>query len=64
MPIMAEKLYKEVLSLPLEARADLTERHVATLAEEIPSEIICHAAFPMRYTITGTKNVTAFRFMP
>jgi hypothetical protein len=39
MPTTAEQLYKEALSLPLEARADLTERLVATLAEEIPSEI-------------------------
>ena len=39
MPTSAEQLYKEALSLPLEARADLTERLVASLAEEIPSEI-------------------------
>jgi putative addiction module component (TIGR02574 family) len=39
MPTTAEQLYQEALSLPLEARADLTERLVATLAEEIPSEI-------------------------
>ena len=39
MPTTAEHLYQEALSLPLEARADLTERLVATLAEEIPSEI-------------------------
>ena len=39
MPTAAEHLYQEALSLPLEARADLTERLVATLAEEIPSEI-------------------------
>jgi putative addiction module component (TIGR02574 family) len=39
MPTTAEQLYQEVLSLPLEARADLTERLVASLAEEIPSEI-------------------------
>ena len=39
MPTSAERLYNEALSLPLEARADLTERLVATLAEEVPSEI-------------------------
>jgi hypothetical protein len=39
MPTTAEQLYQEALSLPLEARTDLTERLVATLAEEIPSEI-------------------------
>ena len=39
MPTTAEQLYKEALSLPLEARADLTERLVATLVEEIPNEI-------------------------
>ncbi len=39
MPTTAEQLYQEALSLPLEARADLIERLVATLAEEIPSEI-------------------------
>jgi putative addiction module component (TIGR02574 family) len=39
MPTTAEQLYREALSLPLEARADLIERLVATLAEEIPSEI-------------------------
>ena len=39
MPTTAEHLYQEALSLPLEARADLTERLVAALAEEIPSEI-------------------------
>jgi hypothetical protein len=39
MPTTVEQLYQEALSLPLEARADLTERLVATLAQEIPSEI-------------------------
>jgi hypothetical protein len=39
MPTSAEQLYKEALSLPLEARADLTERLVVALAEEIPNEI-------------------------
>jgi hypothetical protein len=40
MSTSAEQLYKEALSLPLEARADLTERLVAVLAEELPNEIM------------------------
>ena len=39
MPTTVEQLYQEALSLPLEARADLTERLIATLVDEIPSEI-------------------------
>jgi hypothetical protein len=37
--LLRNSFYQEALSLPLEARTDLTERLVATLAEEIPSEI-------------------------
>ena len=39
MPTTAEQIFNEALSLPLEARAGLTERLVARLAEEVPGEI-------------------------
>jgi hypothetical protein len=39
MPTTAEQILNEALSLPLEARADLTERLVARLAEDVPVEI-------------------------
>jgi hypothetical protein len=39
MPTTAEQIFNEALSLPLEAGADLTERLVARLAEEVPDEI-------------------------
>ena len=39
MPTTVEQLYQEALSLPIEARADLTERLIATLVDEIPNEI-------------------------
>ena len=39
MPTTAEQIFNEALSLPLEVRADLTERLVASLAQEVPDEI-------------------------
>ena len=39
MPKTAEHLYEEALALPAEARAELTERLVASLAEDIPVEV-------------------------
>lgn len=35
----AEKLYLEAFALPFESRVELTERLVASLAENIPAEI-------------------------
>lgn len=34
-----EKLYQDVLALPAEARVELTERLVASLAVDVPAEI-------------------------
>jgi len=34
-----EKLYQDVLALPAETRVELTERLVASLADDIPAEI-------------------------
>ena len=56
MPTTAEHLYQEALSLPLEARADLTERLVAALAEEIPSEIT-RAQLALRCFLWITESV-------
>ena len=39
MPATADQLFLEALSLPPEARADLTDRLVASSAEAIPPEI-------------------------
>ena len=39
MPATADQLFLEALSLPPEARADLTDRLVASSAEAIPLEI-------------------------
>lgn len=35
----AEKLYQDALALPSETRAALTERLVASLADDVPAEI-------------------------
>jgi hypothetical protein len=35
----AEKLYQDALALPSETRVELTERLVASLADDIPTEI-------------------------
>jgi hypothetical protein len=35
----AEKIYQDVLALPAETRLELTERLVASLADDIPAEI-------------------------
>ena len=35
-----EELFKEVLSLPIEIRTELTERLIASLAEDISPEIL------------------------
>lgn len=35
----AEKLYQDALALPAETRVELTERLVASLADDIPAEI-------------------------
>jgi hypothetical protein len=35
----ADKLYQDALALPAETRVELTERLVASLADDIPSEI-------------------------
>jgi hypothetical protein len=35
----AEKLYRDALALPAETRVELTERLVASLADDIPTEI-------------------------
>jgi putative addiction module component (TIGR02574 family) len=35
----AEKLYQDALALPAETRIELTERLVASLADEVPAEI-------------------------
>ena len=36
---MAEKLYQDALALPSETRVALTERLVASLADDVPAEI-------------------------
>jgi hypothetical protein len=35
----AEKLYQDALALPAERRVELTERLVASLADDVPAEI-------------------------
>jgi hypothetical protein len=35
----AEKLYQDALALPSETRVELTERLVASLADDVPAEI-------------------------
>lgn len=36
---VAEKLYQDALALPSETRVELTERLVASLADDVPAEI-------------------------
>ena len=35
----AEKLYQDALALPSETRVELTERLVASLADDVPAEV-------------------------
>lgn len=35
----AEKIYRDALALPSETRVELTERLVASLADDVPAEI-------------------------
>lgn len=52
----AEKIYQDALALPAETRVELTERLVASLADDVPAEIQCAHIDEVRRRIAQVES--------
>jgi putative addiction module component (TIGR02574 family) len=52
----AEQLYRDALALPAETRVELTERLVASLAEDVPAEVRREQIDEIRKRIARTES--------